>query len=169
MRPVATLHFISGLAGSGKTTLARQLAVETPAIVICEDEWMERLADPIDSLQQYPATAATKIWSVIAPLSIELLKLGISVVFDFAGNTARDRAWVRSIYERAEAHHVLHLLDADEATCHARVRYRNSSQPPGIFFGIVTDQMLEEVNRFFEPPEGDEGFTVLVHKTGAQS
>ena len=160
---MATLHFISGLAGSGKTSLARQLAIETPAIVMCEDEWIARLADPIENLQQYLTTAA-KIRSVIAPLSIELLNLGISVVFDFAGNTARDRAWVRSIFESAKADHLLHCLQADEAICKARVRRRNLSQPAGIYFGTVTEQQLDEVNRFFEPPDRDEGFTMLIHE-----
>lgn len=163
---MATLHFMSGLAGSGKTTIARRLAAEMSAIVICEDEWLARLAEPINNLQQY-LNAAIKIRGVIAPLSIELLTLGISVVFDFAGNTARDRAWVRSIFESAATDHVLHFLRADDASCKARVRGRNSLQPPGIFFGIVTDQQLDEVNRFFEPPEDNEGFTILIHEAGA--
>jgi len=54
---VATLHFISGKAGAGKTTLARQIAVTAPAILFCEDEWMSRLADPIENVQQYLAVA----------------------------------------------------------------------------------------------------------------
>jgi predicted kinase len=90
MPEMATLHFVSGKAGAGKTTLARQIARTTPAVLICEDEWMFRLADPIENLQQYLA-AAMKIRSVIAPLCVDLLKLDTSVVFDFAGNTVNDR------------------------------------------------------------------------------
>src|SRR4051812_38028609 len=37
--------------------------------------------------------AAARIRSVIGPLSIDLLKLGTSVVFDFAGNTVADRRY----------------------------------------------------------------------------
>ena len=58
MRGMATLHFASGKAGAGKTTLARQIAQTAPALLICEDEWMSRLADPIGNLQQYLAAAA---------------------------------------------------------------------------------------------------------------
>ena len=159
---MATLHFISGKAGAGKTTLARQIAHTAPAVVICEDHWMSRLAAPVENLQQYLAHAA-QIRSVIAPLSIDLLRLGTSVVFDFAGNTVRDRQWVRSIFEAANADHRLHYLVADDATCKERVRQRNLTKPDGVFFGIVTAEQVDEVNGFFTPPHPEEGFTIVVH------
>ncbi len=162
MPEMATLHFVSGKAGAGKTTLARQIARTTPAVMICEDEWMCRLADPIENLQQYLAAAA-KIRSVIAPLCVDLLKLGTSVVLDFAGNTVNDRRWVRSIFETAPADHRLHYVLADDDTCKARVRQRNLSKPEGVFFGVVTDQQVDEVNKFFAPPAAEEGFTIVVH------
>lgn len=161
---MATLHFISGKAGAGKTTLARRIAQTAPAILFCEDEWLSRLADPIENLQQYLA-AAGKIRNVIAPLSVDLLKLGTSVVFDFAGNTSRDRQWARSIFESAGADHQLHYIPAADDVCRARVRERNRSKPEGVFFGEVTEQQVNEVNRYFTPPGAEEGFIVVVHET----
>ena len=158
------MHFISGKAGAGKTWLARRIAQSAPAIVFCEDEWMSRLADPIENLQQYLA-AARKIRSVIAPLSVDLLKLGTSVVFDFAGNTVNDRRWVRSIFEAAGSDHQLHCLPADDDICKTRVQQRNISQPAGLFYGHVTDRQVDEVNKYFTPPGPDEGFIVVVHET----
>src|SRR5688572_19427743 len=108
---MATLHFVSGKAGSGKTTLARRIAQEERAVLICEDEWISRLADPIENLQQY-LTATARLRSVIGPLTTDLLRLGTSVVFDFAGNTVRDRAWVRFLFESAKAEHRLHYVRA---------------------------------------------------------
>ena len=58
MPGMAMLHFVAGKTGAGKTTLARQIARNAPAVLICEDEWMSRLAEPIENLQQYLAAAA---------------------------------------------------------------------------------------------------------------
>jgi predicted kinase len=160
---MATLHFITGRAGSGKTTFARQLAARESALLVCQDEWLSKLAEPIENLPQYVA-AARKVRSVIAPLTVDLLRLGTSVVFDFAGNTAQDRAWVRSIFEEARAEHVLHFLVVADATCRARVKQRNELQPPGLFFGVVTEPQLDDVNRFFDPPSSKEGFKMVVYR-----
>lgn len=159
---MATLHFLSGRAGAGKTTLARQLALTERAALFCEDEWISRLAEPIETLSEYVAAAA-RIRSVVAPLAVELLTLGTSVVFDFAGNTVNDRAWVRSIVQDAKADHRLHYVRCDEATCLRRVHQRNILKSSGLFFGTVTDAQIHGVNRCFAPPSPEEGFTVVVH------
>src|SRR6201999_606506 len=43
-RRVATLHFIYGWPGAGKTTLARDLGERARAVVFCEDERLTKLA-----------------------------------------------------------------------------------------------------------------------------
>jgi predicted kinase len=159
---MAALHFIAGKAGAGKTTLARALGRELPAAVVCEDEWLVQIAEPIENLADY-LKASRRLRSVLAPHVTELLRLGVSVVFDFAGNTVRDRAWVRSIYEAAGADHVLHYIPVDDETCQARVRRRNETKPAGVFYGVVTDAQVAEVNAHFVPPAPDEGFTVVPH------
>jgi hypothetical protein len=51
---------------------------------------------------------------LIALLTSDLLRLGVSVVFDFAGNTRKDRQWVRGIFEDTNADHLLHLIEATD-------------------------------------------------------
>src|SRR5215469_15360049 len=98
---MATLHFICGKAASGKTTLARELAERHAAVLFCEDEWLTLLEAQIDSLADF-VWHAKRLRAALAPHAVRLLQLGISVVFDFAGNTPNDRAWVRSIFESAK-------------------------------------------------------------------
>jgi hypothetical protein len=88
------------------------------------------------------------------------------VVFDFAGNTARDREWVKSIFISAAADHLLHYLSVDDETCKARIRQRNAEQPAGVFFGAVSEEQIDEVNSYFAPPSPDEGFEIEVYSLG---
>lgn len=55
---MATLHFVAGKAGAGKTTRARRLAIATPAVLICEDVWLAALAEPIRTLHEYAVAVA---------------------------------------------------------------------------------------------------------------
>jgi predicted kinase len=158
---MATLHFIVGRAGAGKTTLARQLARDTPAVLICEDEWLSALNDSISTLTEY-LVAARRWRSMIAPHVTVLLQLGVSVVFDFGGNTVTDRQWVRRIFEGAGADHLLHDIRASEETCRRRIDQRNDTRPRGLFFGVVTDAQVDEVNKYFVPPTANEGFRMIV-------
>lgn len=159
---MATLHLICGKAASGKTTLARRLVAEHAAALFCEDEWLVRLGLEIADLADY-VRHTTRLRAALGPHAIELLRLGVSVVFDFAGNTRRDRAWVRTIFERAGADHQLYYIEASDASCLVRLRRRNETRPGGLYYGEVTEAQFAAVTRHFAE---DEGFAVLRHDAG---
>jgi len=163
---MATLYFVCGKAASGKTSLARELAARHAAVVFCEDEWLTRLEAQIDSLADF-SRHARRLRAAIAPLAVRLLELGVSVVFDFAGNTPRDRAWVRSIFESAGADHALHYIEASDALCKARLRVRNETKPEGLYYGFVGEDRFDEVTRCFVPPSEQEQFHLIRHRAGA--
>ena len=98
---MATLHFICGKAASGKTTLARELVARHTAVLFCEDEWLTLLEADINNLADF-ARCSKRLRAALAPHAVRLLQLGMPIVFDFAGNTPKGRAWVRSIFESAE-------------------------------------------------------------------
>lgn len=159
---MATLHFICGKAGAGKTTLARQLGRTLPAVVVCEDEWIETLGFEIRSLEEF-RLASSKCRSLIGPLASDLLRLGVSVVLDFAGNTRKSRQWVRTIFEAANADHVLHVIEATDEQCLANIHRRNDEKPSGIYWGHVTDETFHAVTAYFGPPQPEEGFRIRAH------
>ncbi|HVK76228.1 MAG TPA: ATP-binding protein [Kofleriaceae bacterium] len=156
---MATLHFLCGKAGSGKTTVARELGRSLPAIVFCEDEWISRLGFEVRSLDDYLA-ASSRIRTVVGALVPDLLRLGTSVVLDFAGNTVRGRAWIRSLFEAAGADHALHWIDASDAECLDNIHRRNHEQPDGIYWGQVSDELFHAVTPHFIPPSAEEGFHI---------
>jgi hypothetical protein len=67
------------------------------------------------------ARCSKRLRAALAPHAIRSLQLGMPIVLDFAGNTPKDRAWVRSIFESADADHVLHCLVASDEVCKARL------------------------------------------------
>jgi predicted kinase len=159
-RPV--LHFIAGKVGAGKTTLARKLALEVPAVLICEDQWIASLGGEVKTLRDY-VIASTQCRKLMVPHLRDVLRVGASVVLDFAGNTPSHRAWVRSIFEYAKADHVLHVLDVPETLCLRRLRQRNAERPEGLFWGEVSEALFHEVTKYYVPPSEAEGFHIVRH------
>ncbi|MFL5357334.1 AAA family ATPase [Archangium sp.] len=162
MSPRPVLHFIAGRIGSGKTTLARGLALKVPAVHICEDQWIATLGGEVKTLRDY-VRHSTRCRKLLVPHLRDVLRMGASVVLDFAGNTPRDRAWVRSIFESAGAGHVLHVMDTPDALCLERLRQRNAERPEGRFWWEVGEALFHEAARYYVLPSEAEGVRVVRH------
>lgn len=154
--PVATLHFFCGKAGSGKSTRAKSLAETCNAILLSEDVWLSRLyGDRIQTFDDY-IRFSQKLSTVITPLVIDLLKAGQSVVMDFQANTRRRRTWFRTMFEAAQAEHLMHVLQTPDDLCLERIAIRNAKMPQGA--STLTEADYWHVTSYFEPPEDTEGF-----------
>jgi predicted kinase len=162
-RDIATLYCIYGNIAAGKTTLARKLAAQHGAVLLCEDEWLVRLEAEIASFEDF-RKHARRLRAAVGPHVTELLRLGTSVVLDFAANTVKDRAWIRSLFEAANAAHELHVIEASEDVCKARLRARNATKPQGLYFGHVPEAFFGPVTGLLVPPAEDEGFHVIRHQ-----
>jgi predicted kinase len=148
---------------SGKTTLARQLAETIPAVLICEDEWLSTISDgEIKSLEEYLKYSA-RLRKILTSHIRHLLNLGVSVVLDFPSNRPQDRQWVRSMFESANADHVLHVLLASDLECKKRLKQRNENKPEGLYWATVTEGEFEAITKYFVPPTEEEGFRIVIH------
>ena len=159
MSQKAKLLFLCGKMAAGKTTLSRELAEREHAVLLVEDEFLERLyPGDIATIADY-VKYSSRVKNALAPLVVSLLSRGISVVLDFPGNTRAQRAWFRELFERAGVDHELHLIDASDELCKRQLRERSKGHPAGTKW--TTDAEFDAITAYFEPPSVDEGFNVI--------
>jgi predicted kinase len=157
----ARLIFLCGKMAAGKSTLARDLAKRENAILLVQDEFLERLYPgeivDVPGFVKY----STRLKNALAPHICSLLSKGISVVLDFPGNTKSQRAWFRDIFERANVAHELHFIEASDALCKQQLKNRSKHLPVGAAWS--TDAEFEAITAYFDPPSEDEGFNLVRH------
>lgn len=156
-----TLHMLCGKIASGKSTLASKLGNMSGTVLVAEDDWLhalyaEQMASPSDYVR-----CASKLRTVMGPHLSTMLNAGVSVVLDFAANTVETRDWMRTILDNSNASHQLHVLDASDETCLARLRKRNAE---GRHAFSVTEEQFHRFTRHFVAPSATEGFNLVIHK-----
>ena len=119
------LILLCGLAGAGKTTLAKQLAAQG-AVRMCPDEWLMALGFDI-----YDRDARIAVEALQWELTQELVLRGVTVV-DECGVWLRRERDLRRTWARDHGVPVeLRFLDAPVDVLTARVAARNRSLPDG--------------------------------------
>jgi predicted kinase len=152
LRSVATdknvprLILICGLPGSGKTTLAKRLAAETPALRLCGDEWMDQIGINLDD-----EDARDRIEKLFWNLAQELLRLGQNVILEsgFWRRTDRDekRLGARALGAAVD----LFFLDVPFEQLWERLAARNTSDLGGVV--PITRARLQGWAPLFQPPD----------------
>ena len=154
----ATLHMLCGKMAAGKSTLTAELSRMPSTVVISEDFWLRRLFGPeMKDVADY-VRYSRRLREAVAPHVQELLRIGVSVVLDFPANTLATRAWMRTLFDVAEADHCLHFLDVPDEVCKARLRARNAA---GTHDFAASDAEFDLITSHFVPPSEAEGFKVV--------
>ena len=142
----ARLILICGLPGSGKTTLARQLAPERGAVRLCPDEWKHDLG-----IDYYDEQGRVRLEKRLWRLGEELLALGQSVILEngFWAREERDelRLAARTLGVAVE----LHYLKAPVDELWRRLEIRNEEARAGT--APIGREDLERWARQFEAPD----------------
>ena len=164
MSTPAKLMFLCGKMAAGKSTLAKELVRREGAVLLVQDELLDHLfpgeITDIPGFVKY----SSRLRNALGPHVCALLASGVSVVLDFPANTRAQRAWFRELFERADAEHELHFVDASDAQCKRQLAERTRHLPAGTPW--TTEAEFEAVTAYFQPPSEDEGFNVVRHERG---
>jgi predicted kinase len=145
----ARLVLICGLPGSGKTTLARQLAQEVPAARLCPDEWKHDLG-----IDYYDEEARVRLEDRLWRLAQELLTLGQSVIMENGFWAREERDDLRLAGRALGVTIELHYLDAPVEELWRRLELRNCELTPGAV--PIKRSDLEKWAAQFEAPDAAE-------------
>jgi predicted kinase len=155
---MATLFLTCGLPGSGKTTLAKQIEHERPALRLTADEWLIELfgpePEPPEIQKGAPSERRNAVETLQWALAARALALGVDVVIDWGVWSRRERDDYRARAKTLGANTVVCFLDAPRDELVRRLAARNEKPPPGTF--RVDEQYLDLWSTWFERPTEDE-------------
>jgi predicted kinase len=143
----ATLFLMVGHIGAGKSTRAREIAAEWPAIRLAPDDWMM----PLFGHPDVDGKRAV-LEGLLLRNAIDALRLGVSVILDFGLWRREERAALHWLAAELGATARTEFLTVDPETQWERVDGRWATSPPGTW-RISREELMATRDLVDEPGE----------------
>ncbi len=147
---MAKIYFICGFVGSGKTTYSNKLSESAPAFRFSIDEWMIPLWGEHMERDLFEARMTT-LQNLFKEASLQMLKLGVSVIFDFGFWTEAHRTDIANWAIGNDLEYEFHYLDVSFEECSKRALSRSPDNMNKVY--EMTPQMLTLFWSWFEIPD----------------
>lgn len=150
------IHAMCGLVGAGKTTVAKQLAVDLPALRLTRDEWMLRLVGGTFDDPSYVAALPT-CTALLLEVATDAVRLGMNVI-DWNHWSRAQRAELRDLASALDRPLRVHFVDVPVEVAIARAVRRSDD-----YTHALTAHDVRHIAGLLEPPAASEGFDVVIH------
>ena len=155
---VGSVHLFYGLAGSGKTTLARELSSGGCGVRFTLDELMLRLHPDLNFESVDYGEKAAEVREVIWTIAEQILVAGVDVILDWNSWSVARRSWVVERASAIGAPVLLHTLTASLEVASNRVHDRTASGAR--FAHPVTTEGNQHLASLMEEPSNSEGMEI---------
>ena len=147
-----TAHLIHGFLGAGKTTFARRLECNIPAIRFSHDEWVTHFYGNNPPAEHF-ADFCRRVSEQVEEIWLRCLELGLDVVLDFGSWTRRERDATRAKISALDAQARLYRLSCSEDEAWRRIEKRNTNLEGSL---LIVRNTFEVLKKRFEPLNEDE-------------
>ena len=152
---MATLHLICGIISSGKTTYARRMMAQKPALLLSVDEVTLALGDLLPPERHDDATICIK--RHLMQKAEEALAAGLDVIFDWGFWHATERQAMEAYLQKAGIEHVWHYIDISDSRWAMYIAKRNQAVQRGETHAYYVDEGLKQkCTGLFQPPRREE-------------
>jgi predicted kinase len=150
-RPRPTLVALSGLPGSGKSTVADALRRRVPIVVLQSDR-IRKLLVPVP---QYSTEESARVFAALYGALERLLRAGIPALVDATNLQERYRAPLVDIAARTGARFALVWVEASEDAIYRRLTARTTGVRAGYDVSDAGIDVYQMMRARVEPIQGD--------------
>ena len=157
----STIHLMHGFIGFGKTTVAKRLADELPAVRLNNDECMVLLYGRNQPEEQFRENY-DKVENLIWELAAQIIKAGTDVIIDLGAWSREGRKHQFTRAKKITENVIFHNVICDMEVAKQRAVSRTESSEQEMF---IDEDIFEALLKKFEPISPNEGYPVINHES----
>ena len=153
---MATIHIIHGYIAFGKTTLAKKLAQELPAVHLDADDVMRQLYGK-DLPESEFAAKVPLVTNFIWDMARKIINAGADVIMDVGPWSRQMRQDALNIAQQITPNVIFHTIILDTKIARERLIKRNQENQ---ILDVTTTEFFDKYLSLYEPISDDEGLIV---------